>query len=77
MLCTTRVFIGPRRAALHAEAFDLDERTLTLPFWKPTTRYHCSPLGPEKGGENPDALGLRFNCKNRSLLYELTAKIAP
>jgi len=30
-----------------------------------------------KGGENPDALGLRFNCKNRSLLYELTAKIAP
>ena len=26
--------------------------------------------------ENTDAFGLRFNCKNRGLLYELTAKSA-
>jgi len=32
----------------------------------------CDP----KGIENPDALGLRFNCKNRSLLYDSNAKSA-
>jgi len=35
------------------------------------------PFKDSKGGETPDALGLRFSCKNGSLLYYLNAKIAP
>jgi hypothetical protein len=32
------------------------------------------PSKDPKGGENPDALGLRFNCKNGILLYEFKCK---
>jgi hypothetical protein len=34
------------------------------------------PFKDPKGGGIPDALGLRFNCKNGSLLYDLNAKIS-
>jgi len=35
------------------------------------------PFKDPKGGETPDALGLRCSCKKGSLLYDLNAKIAP